>query len=219
MSPGSTTGTGVPVEPDVPTARRWVTEELADEAYAAAEPGLVTRFITWLVETLGDLEVAGSPGIGLAVLLAVLAIVLVVAVRTAGSWRRTARSVAAPVLGDTVTTADSHRALARSAEQDHRWDDAVREWFRAVVRGCEERTLLTDRPGRTADEAAQEAAVPLPDLAAELVAGARRFDEVTYGGRRATPGHAEQLRRLDAAVTAARPRLDAAETVPAVPGG
>ena len=95
-----------------------------------------------------------------------------------------------------------HRRLADEAAADQRWADAVRERFRAVVRTLDERTLLDDRPGRTADEAAREAGRVLPDLAAGLTAAARLFDDVTYGDADAGPADDARLRALDQAVDA-----------------
>jgi hypothetical protein len=81
----------------------------------------------------------------------------------------------------------------------------VRERLRAVVRSLEERAVLDERPGRTADEAAAEAGRALPDCVAGLRAAAVLFDEVWYGGRPAGPASYAALRDLDAQVQAARP--------------
>ena len=77
--------------------------------------------------------------------------------------------------------------------------------MRAVARRLDERALLDPRPGRTADELAAEAGRLLPELAADLRAGARIFDDVAYGSVRADAARAEQLRRLDERVEAAKP--------------
>lgn len=199
----------VPVEPDRATGRRWLADELAEPVYDAAEPGLLERAVRWLVERLSDLEIPAGPGggIGLALLVLVALLVVGVVVARVGPGRRAARLRAGEVFADAVRSADSHRGAADAHASAGEWHLAVRERFRAVVRALEERTVLDPRPGRTADEAAREAATALPDLAAELARGARVFDDVWYGGQPATSAHDEQLRALDAAVRGARPAL------------
>ncbi|NEB80458.1 DUF4129 domain-containing protein, partial [Streptomyces sp. SID14478] len=88
------------------------------------------------------------------------------------------------------------------------------ERMRALVRALEERALLDPRPGRTADEAATEAARPLPQHAERLHAAAREFDDVTYGGRTATPDTYQRLTALDSEVDRTTPSLTAAPGAP-----
>jgi hypothetical protein len=104
-----------------------------------------------------------------------------------------------------VRTAAEHRAAADAHSAAGRWADAVRERLRAVIRSLEERGVLDERPGRTADEAATDAGAVLPSSAAELRRAARHFDEVWYGGRTAGPESDALLRGLDERVRAARP--------------
>ncbi|HZI98449.1 MAG TPA: DUF4129 domain-containing protein [Actinomycetales bacterium] len=199
----------VPVDPDRATGRRWLADELAEPVYDAAEPGLLERAVTWLWERLSDLEIPEGPGGGIGLALLALGVLLVVAVVVArvGPARRAARVRTGEVFADAVHSADAHRSSADSHAALGEWDLAVRERFRAVVRSLEERTVLDPRPGRTADEAAREAATALPGLAADLVRGALVFDDVWYGGRPATAAHDATLRALDAAVGGARPVL------------
>jgi hypothetical protein len=105
-----------------------------------------------------------------------------------------------------VRSAAEHRAAADAAAAQGDWAEAVRERLRAVVRDLEERGLLDVRPGRTADEAAVLGGQVLPDVAADLRTAARVFDDVWYGGRTATADSDAQLRAVDDAVRAARPR-------------
>lgn len=91
-----------------------------------------------------------------------------------------------------------------------RWNQAVQERMRALVRSLEERTLLDPRPGRTADEAAAAAGHALPTYDARLRAAARVFDDVTYGGRSADRAAYLTLLDLDRAVETATPRLTGA---------
>jgi hypothetical protein len=74
-----------------------------------------------------------------------------------------------------------------------------------VVRSLEERAVLDERPGVTAHEAVEAAALRLPDLVADLRAAGRLFDDVAYGDVPARERDDEALRLLDRDVAAARP--------------
>lgn len=205
---------GVPVTPDATEARRWARDELAEEIYAEAEPGLISRAVAWLLERLEGVQMPDGPGsrLWLALLLLLVAASVVMALRLAGPvrLRRRAGRSREELLGGPALTADGHRRAADEHAAAGRWDDAVRERFRAVVRSLEERALLTVSPGLTADEVAREAGRLLPAVAAQLDAGARLFDDVQYGGRPATAEQDAAMRALDDAVAAARPDLTTA---------
>lgn len=114
---------------------------------------------------------------------------------------------AGALFADGPRSAADHRSAADAHAAAGRWTEAVQERMRAVVRSLEERTLLDPRPGRTADEAAAEAALSLPDHAADLRAAARTFDDVTYGGRTADADTYARLRALDLTLERAKPLL------------
>lgn len=197
------------IEPDRGQARRWAQEELSRPEYARARPGWFERALDWLNEHLH--RVAAGTGLGsgqlLAVVLAfVVAVVVVVVVLRRNVRARVATVSTAPsVLGATTLSGAQHRRLAEQAFAERRYDDAVREWLRAIARRLDERGLIDPQPGRTADELAAEAAHLLPAVGAELGWAAGTFDAVSYGARRARPQDAERMRRLDAAVEQARP--------------
>ncbi|MGW4364919.1 DUF4129 domain-containing protein [Nocardia takedensis] len=91
--------------------------------------------------------------------------------------------------------AADHRDAAENAAQRRDFDRALRERFRAVLRGLEQGGVLEVRRSRTADETADDASAALPhDATADLRPAARSFDEVVYGGRRATE---DEYRRLE----------------------
>lgn len=106
--------------------------------------------------------------------------------------------------------AAEHRANAEEHAAAERWNQAVQERMRAVVRSLEERTVLDPRPGRTADEAAADAGRSLPEHAIALRAAARAFDDVTYGGRSADRGTYLRLRELDLGLENSKPQLSGA---------
>jgi hypothetical protein len=199
----------VPVELGREEATRLAREELSKEIYRANRPGLVRRLLGWIIDRVGELldKVAGvSPGghAGL-VVLALLVVVAVVAVRLkVGPVGRRRASDPALFTGRARTAAE-HRAAADGHAARGEWAEAVRERLRAVVRSLEERAVLDERPGRTADEAAAEAGAALPSCADDLRRAARVFDDVWYGGRPAGPGSDATLRALDEKVRAARP--------------
>lgn len=198
-----------PVELARDEAARLAREELAKQVYRDAGPGLVQRVVGWLIERAGRLfdEVAGvSPGgyAGIAVvLLLVVAAVVAVRLKVGPLGRREAGEQA--LFSGRARTAAEHRAAADAHAAAGEWAEAVRERLRAVVRSLEERAVLDERPGRTADEAAAEAGVALPAVAAELRRAARLFDDIWYGGRPAGPESDAALRAVDEQVRAARP--------------
>lgn len=200
---------GVPIDVGADEARDLARRELSRAVYDAARPSPVQRVISWLGERIADLLALAdthSPGGvgGLLVLLAVLVVAVVLVRRRLGRSARAAR-VSAPLFDAAPRSADDHRRTAVEHEQAGRYEAAVREWMRALVRGLEERTLLEPRPGRTAAEAAAETAGAVPAAAVEVTAAARRFDETVYGGRPADTEAVRVLRAADDAARAARP--------------
>ncbi|MGP3970762.1 DUF4129 domain-containing protein [Streptomyces sp. 6N223] len=207
---------GPPVVVDRDPAREAAERELSKQIYAEHEPGLARRVWDWLWDRIvGTLESAAfaTPGgwLGLLIILA-LVVALIVALRLRMGALRTA---AGPGRGggalftDGPRSAAEHRAAAAEHARAARWDQAVQEQLRAIVRSLEERALLQPRPGRTADEAAAEAARPMPALAADLRAAATTFDAVTYGGLHATQADHARLRELDERLQRSKPDLTA----------
>lgn len=207
----------VPVQPDRDTARGWLVEELSRAEYAQS-PSLLERLLGWLL-SLFDGELPGLDVPPWQLLLgAVVATAVVVAVAwwVAGPVRlaRRARRPSAVVLDDDARTAAQLRAAADDAAARGAWAVAVAERFRAVVRGLEERVVIDERPGRTAQEAAAAGAERLPDLAGPLHRAATLFDDVHYGDLPAGPADDALMRDLDARVQAARPASAGPAAVP-----
>ncbi|MGP7959893.1 DUF4129 domain-containing protein [Sanguibacter sp. A247] len=197
----------VPVDPDAPTARRWLEDELANPIYHEG-PSLIERFLAWITERLEAILEAGgniSP-LTLVIAVAIVAALIAVAVWIAGPARlRGARLAAGAIAADDDTrSAEQMRHASDDAAARGDLTTAVVERFRAIVRSAEERVVLTELPGRTADEAASELGAAYPTLEVRVRAAARLFDDTLYGERPATAGHLAELTDLDTTLGAAR---------------
>ncbi|GGV88436.1 membrane protein [Streptomyces gelaticus] len=204
----------IPVDtPRVP-AREAAEHELSKPMYHENDPNLLQQGLDRLWDWIGELlDTASSaaPGGPLGLIALML---LVVGLVAALWWRlgtpsRPVRSADA-LFDDSPRSATEHRRAAEAHAAAQRWNEAVQERMRAVVRSLEERALLDPRPGRTADEAAAEAGRPLPAHAARLHAAAREFDDVTYGGRTADQQAYLAVRALDLDLETAKPVLTTA---------
>lgn len=197
----------IPRDPAREAARR----ELSKGMYHENDPSLFQRalnaFWDWLDRLFGA-AASATPGgaVGLFVV-----ILFVVAVLAALWWRlgtpRRQPTSAAALFDERTRSAAEHRAAGEAHAAQGHWNQAVQERMRAVVRSLEERALLDVRPGRTADEAADEAGRALPAHADRLRAAAREFDDVTYGGRSAGEQSYRRLAELDRDLENTRPSL------------
>jgi hypothetical protein len=203
---------GPPLDVGRDEAQSAARDELSRRIYHADDPPLLYRLLDkvwgWLGDALGRAAEA-SPGgaLGL-VLLIIAAVVLLVVLRwRVGPMGRAAQRRA--LFSDEPLDADGHRRLAEQQAADGDYAEAVRERLRAIVRELEQRGILEPRPGRTADEAAADAAAVVPELADDLRRVARIFDDIWYGGRTATPDHYADTRAVDDHVRAVRVRAAA----------
>ena len=199
----------VPVVPDAETARRWATSELADPIYHRRE-SLLDLALRWLLERFAEMQGAlGNVDARLAalVLAVVVAVGVLIALAVAGPVRRAqrARRGSVELFVDDERTAAELRASADALAAAGRWREAVLDRFRAILRSLDERAVLDDRPGRTAHEAAVEAADALPPCAADLIRASKLFDDVCYGDSHATSDDDAWLREVDAVVRSTRP--------------
>ncbi|MER6790187.1 DUF4129 domain-containing protein [Streptomyces sp. NPDC000658] len=191
-------------------AREAAHRELSRDLYHQNDPGLLQRALDTFWDWIGDLFDSASsatPGGALGLLVVVLAVGAVVAALwwRLGTPRRHPSSTAA-LFDARPRSAAQHRAAAEAHAAQGHWNQAVQERMRAVVRALEERALLDTRPGRTADEAAAEAGRSMPAHADRLRTAARDFDDVTYGGRRATEQTYRRTAELDLGVERTTPR-------------
>jgi Domain of unknown function (DUF4129) len=185
--------------------------ELTKRGYHRNDPSLVERALVWFLKKLGrllDASVNHAPGhgIGLLLIVAIMAGVVVLIVARVGGLRRSPR-IDTAIFGVEETTADDHRRRAVQYADGTEWALAVREWLRAIARELEQRGLLDPRPGRTADELCHEAGTQLPAVAGDLAAATSAFDAVWYGGRPATGADEQLLRGLDSRIAGSHRNL------------
>jgi Domain of unknown function (DUF4129) len=193
-------------------ARELARRELQKQIYHRDEPSFLDRLLRRISDWLNSLfdHVPGqhSGGRGswaaLVVLLLLLALIAAAIWWRVGSVRRSAAERQS-LLDDGDTTAEDHRAAAERHAAAGEWPEAIRERLRAIARDLEERVIVQPRPGRTADELADEAGAALPDHADGLAAGVRIFDDVWYGGRTGDAEGYGRLTELDRRLRSARP--------------
>jgi hypothetical protein len=195
-------------ELDRDDAREAARDELSRPEYDAARPPLWQRLLGRAVRELVKLlarAAGGVPGGRVGVVLLVLLLVgiaALVVVRLRPSLRQ-ARGEAL-FGGELELSAAQHRERADAAAAEGRYDEAVRERLRAVVRELEARGVLDRRPGRTAGEVARDGGAAVPAVADDLRRATTTFDEVWYGGRTADAGAYRTMVEVDLAVTGAR---------------
>ncbi|MEU6257653.1 DUF4129 domain-containing protein [Streptomyces sp. NPDC047043] len=197
----------IPRDPAREAARR----ELSKRMYHENDPSWLERalnaFWDWVDKLFGS-AAAATPGGTLGLVVVILAVLAVLGALwwRLGTPRRQPTSSAA-LFDDRPRSAAEHRAAAEAHAAQGHWNQAVQEHMRAIVRSLEERALLDVRPGRTADEAAAEAGRALPSHTDRLRTAARDFDDVTYGGRRATEQSYRRIAELDRELERTKPQL------------
>ncbi|MCP9950522.1 DUF4129 domain-containing protein [Actinomadura madurae] len=195
-------------------AREMARRELEKQVYQRDKPSWLERawddFTEWLRELTsgapdpqGQGDGGGWLSIAIMVVIALIAVALIVWLMRG---RRNPRSRKDPLLEDEPSRAVDHRDAAERYAEAGQWAEAIRERLRAMARDLEERAVLAARPGRTADELAAEAGEAVPDLAEDLSAGVRIFDDVWYGDRPGTPEGYARMTELDERLRAARPK-------------
>ena len=208
--------TEVPVDPDAETARRWAEQELADPIYHRGE-SLLQVVLRWIQERFAEAQNALSTMDGRSAALVLGSVVIVGVVVTllvVGPVRRSRRSqrYSVEVFVDDNRTAAELRRSADALAAAGRWSEAVLDRFRAILRSLEERAVVDERPGRTAHEAAVQAAAVLPPRASDLHRASRLFDDVCYGDVETGRDDDAWLRQVDDAVRNTRPVAAATES-------
>lgn len=190
----------IPVEPDTETARQWAIEELSKDRYQEHGPSWLERSWDWLSDKfdhLFSLDVDGGSLVALLVIVGIVVLLFLVARSVMGPVRRSYRAKRShSVFEDDSRSSADMRAAADAAAKQEDWSLAVLERFRAIIRSLEERDLIDDRPGVTADEAAIETGTRFPDVLIGMTEAADLFDRVRYGHGVASRADDEILRRL-----------------------
>ncbi|WP_051476977.1 DUF4129 domain-containing protein [Arthrobacter sp. Br18] len=208
--------------PDGREARELLEGELAKPVYQEAQPTLLERVITrvldWLGDSLSSMQTldAGVGTLVLAVGAALLIIIAVVLVRPRLNVRRTTPG-SGVFSRSGILTAAEHRARAAAAAASGRLDAALTESLRAIIRRAEERAVLDGQPGRTATEAAQQLGKAFPEPFPDIEWLAGRFNEVHYGSARASAADQQRAAGLDALLETMRPASGHAPAAPAAP--
>jgi hypothetical protein len=212
-----------PVLPGSDEARRWAAEELAKAEYRDAAPGWLDSLWKSILDWLRSLDggqgpdaSGAAPWIGVAIAVLIGAAIILARPRLNAKTKR-ARAV---FDADPTVSAVAYRKRAAAAAAAGDWGAAVVDCFRALVRTAEERNVLDDRPGRTADEVARELALPFSAKARPLAAAARTFDGIRYGKESAGPDDYAAMHDLDTvlqSLTPASAALPAERGEPAVP--
>jgi hypothetical protein len=196
-----------PVDIGRDEAAREAAKELAKPAYGQAGDNVISKVINSILDWIGDLlrNLTGqSPdgNAGLLMLVGLIVLVIIVVLWRAGVLRTTRATKSQAVFdSDRPRNASQYRAQAEAEAANGDYTGAVRSRFRACVAELTERTVLDERPGRTAYEAVADAGRVVPALREPLQPAALVFTEVVYGNR---PGTAERYARVVVADDAAR---------------
>lgn len=200
-----------PLDPSADEGRRLLDDELAKAQYHD-EPGLLQRFLDWLVGLVDGSGGGGAPLWARLVLLLLALLVVAVVVLAVSQIRRAGRRASVPDTEPLVAThldADDYRERARDAQQRGELTAAAMDWFRALTRQAEQRALLDDAASRTAHEVAAALAHPFPSEADALRTAGRDFDRLRYGREQADEAQCAAMRELDERLSRARPALAA----------
>nr|WP_202892599.1 DUF4129 domain-containing protein [Kribbella shirazensis] len=198
-----------PVDIDRDQAAQEAAKELSKSTYRDSG-SLIERAFGEVMEWIGDLLdslTGSSPNghAGLAMLIGLLVLIMVVVLWRAGVLR-TSHKTKSQAVFDTARpqSAAEYRALAEREAASGDFALAIRSRFRACVAELTERTVLDERPGRTAYEVVADASQAAPVLRDVLQPAALVFTEVVYGNRPGTPQRYAAVVAADDAARTAR---------------
>lgn len=196
-----------PLTPDGPTARRWLSDELAKPAYED-QTSLIDRLWRWVSDHLGGSSVGGMPVPGW-----VLALVLIVALALvfAVSWRRhrPTASVRQATPNRSATVFDSVRLDAaqylRQAHELRGRDDvrALLAAYRALVVRAEDVGMLRVENSTTVGDVTlhlgeQTARRGIVEPAFGFADAGRAFETVRYGHHSPATTQVDEVLALEA---------------------
>jgi hypothetical protein len=184
-------------------------KELSKSAYAQSGDSLIEKAISkvleWIADLLDSLNGTSPNGhAGLAMLIGLILLIVVVVLWRAGGLRTSHRERQAVFDTAKPRTASEYRAQAEREAASGHYAEAVRSRFRACVAELTERTILDERPGRTAYEVVADAGRAVPTLRDVLQPAAVVFTEVVYGSRPGTPERYAVVAAADEAARTAR---------------
>lgn len=203
-------------------ARDEARRELSKGVYEPTRRPLWQRVVNHILDWLnrrsqGVHSSTGVPPVLQWFILALLIVgVIVLVVYVTGGLRRSARSEDLFAGESGPTTAEQHRKRADEHAAAGRYAEAIRERMRAIARELEDRGVLDNRPGRTADEIAAEAGGLVPGIRSDLRRAAWIFDEVWFGERTATAAWDGEMAAVDTRIRQAQLTIgaDSAATAP-----
>jgi type II secretory pathway pseudopilin PulG len=170
-----------------------------------AEMTFWQRIVNWLARLPANAGTVVPGGWFGLISLAILAVVAVTVVLYWARPTRTRRARNESVLGRESMTARDYRRSAERWAAAGEYAGAIVDGVRAIAAELDERGILPPRPGRTAGELAAEAGGELPDLAADLRAVTRLFEDIRYGDKDGNLVGYQLVSRVDHEVRAARP--------------
>lgn len=209
MSAGRAQETLPPPEAGAEEIRQAADEILSRPEFQEPPRSLYQRVLDWIgdliSEAIGALVSGGTGAIvAWALLLAVVALVAYLVVRTVQGDRRRSpadASVAFGIEADDRRPADEWVADAERFEGEGRWRDAIRCRYRAIVAGLARSGVVDEVPGRTAGEYRVLVGQGRPAVA-EQFAGATDLFERAWYGEDAGPEGSRSIRELAARVEA-----------------
>lgn len=210
----------VPVVPDAEEARRWAEEELSRSIYheqISWWEALMRRLMEALIRPLTTTSGSLGSFSGVVIMAALIILVIVIIVFASRLRRNQRAKVSAKQSAKLFTDDADSLTLFQRAEQAaarHDYTLAFLEYFRAIIRAADERALIHDRVGLTAQEAAQLVSkLPASDPIGEFAA---TFDAASYGDEQLTAAKVRQLQQWGQTALAQwrklSPQVDVGET-------
>lgn len=183
---------------------RSVTERvLAGPEYRSADPGLLAQGWRWLLDrvsaVLDAIATAGGGRLGLAILLAMVAVVALIGWRLVRRVRRDRGGRPRPD-GIGGRAAQDWRQAAARAEAAGQWPEALRCHYRALLADLITAGLIDEVAGRTARGYLADVATAAPDAAPAMATVTDAFEAAWYDRRPVTGQDVAGLRDAAGAV-------------------
>lgn len=160
-------------------------EILARPEYREPPKSLFERFMEWLNDLIGSVVealVGGTYSAGLAwvVIVVLVGLSVLMVLRFRRSWSKVAK-LAAPVEIELGDESVDWLAVAKRAEAQGDWKEAILYRYRALVAMLVDRGVLTVVPGRTVGEIRRDVAVDEPEVSRPFADASTLFESTWYG--------------------------------------